>query len=156
MKISIGADFNAHRIKDVIKTFLEQKGHEVFDYSGSSEEKRLFFDVVPSVVKSIQDGETERGILICGTGMGMSLYANKYKGIFAACCESVFSAKKCRVINNANVLTMGSWIVGETMACEMADVFINSSMGEGLEDWRKKNVAAFYEKTLALEEENFK
>jgi len=156
MRISIGADFNAHRIKDAVKGYLEQKGHEVVDYSGSSEEKRLFFDVVPSVVKTIQDGESERGILICGTGMGMALYANKYKGIFAACCESVFSAKKCRVINNANVLTMGSWIVGETMACEMADVFINSQMGEGLEDWRKKNVAAFYEKTKALEEENLK
>jgi len=156
MKISIGADFNAHRIKDAVKLFLEQKGHEVVDYSGDPEEKHLFFDVVPSVAKSIQDGETEQGILFCGTGMGMSLYANKYKGIFAACCESVFSAKKCRVINNANVLTMGSWIIGETMACEMADVFINSKMGEGLEDWRKKNVAAFYEKSKELENENLK
>ena len=156
MRIAIGADFNAHNIKNAIKSFLEEKGHEVDDCSGSSEDKRLFFDIVPSVVDKVQNKNVDFGILICGTGMGMSLYANKYKGIYAACCESVFSAKKARVINNANILTLGAWIVGEQMACEMADIFINSNMGEGLEDWRKKNVAAFFEKTKNLEEENFK
>ncbi|RJP55376.1 MAG: RpiB/LacA/LacB family sugar-phosphate isomerase [Anaerolineaceae bacterium] len=156
MKIAMGADFNAHGIKDAVKKFLEEKGHEVLDYSGSSEEKRLFLDIVPQVAKSIQAGECKQGILFCGTGMGMSLLANKYKGIYAACCESVFSAKKCRVINNANVLTMGAWIIGDKMACDMAEVFIESQMGEGLEDWRKKNVTLFYEKTKIIEDENFK
>jgi ribose 5-phosphate isomerase B len=156
MKIAIGADFNAHSIKNAVKNFLEAKGHEVVDFSGSCEEKRLFFDIVPPVVESIQVGKCEQGILFCGTGMGMALLANKYKGIYAACCESVFSAKKCRLINNANILTMGSWIVGETMACDMADVFIESKMGQGLEEWRQKNVRAFFEKTKSIEDENFK
>ncbi len=156
MKIAIAADFNAHDLKDAIKKHLEGLGHEVFDYSGEREAKHLFYDIVPPVVEPIQESKIDFGILICGTGMGVSLFANKYKGIYAAPCESVYAAKKARVINNANVLTMGAWIVGPTMACEMAETFITHSLGEGLEDWRKKNVASFYQKTIDLENEHFK
>lgn len=156
MKIAIGADFNAVTLKNGIKTYLKEKGHEVFDFSGSDDSRTLFLEVVPEVVAMLQTGQCERGILLCGTGMGMSILANKHKGIYAACCESVYAARKCRVINNANVLTMGAWIVGERMACEMVDAFMTSELGEGLEDWRKKNVTGFYEKMKMIEEELYR
>ena len=154
--IAIAADFNALLLKTAIVKHLEAQGHAVTDFSGDGENRRLYLDVAPDAIQMLQTGQCERGILLCGTGMGMAILANKHKGVYAACCESVYAAKKCRVINNANVLTMGAWIIGERMACEMVDAFLTTELGEGLEDWRKKNVTGFFEKTQRLEDELFR
>jgi len=154
--IAIAADFNALSLKNAIVKHLEHHGHTVTDFSGDGENRRLYLDVAPDVISMLQTGQCERGILLCGTGMGMAILANKHKGIYAACCESVYAAKKCRVINNSNVLTMGAWIIGERMACEMVDAFLTTDLGEGLEDWRKTNVTGFFEKTQRLEDELYR
>jgi ribose 5-phosphate isomerase B len=92
-----------------------------------------YFESCPEVCKALQAGKAERAILFCGTGMGMAIVANRFKGITAAVVESVFAAKMCRAINNANVLCMGQMIWGEWMAKEAVDVFLNTKMTEGLE-----------------------
>lgn len=78
------------------------------------------------------------GILCCNTGMGMSLVANKFSGIFASVCESVYTTRKCREVNDANILCMGTWVVGSGLAEEMADVFLNTEFTEGLPQERSE------------------
>ena len=82
-------------------------------------------------VKKIQSGEFERGILVCGTGIGMSIAANKHKGIRAACCSDTFSARMTRMHNDANVLCLGGRVVGAGLACDMVDLFVDTEFEDG-------------------------
>jgi ribose 5-phosphate isomerase B len=139
MKIVIGADKSGFYLKEAIKGHLVAKGYDVEDVGTQNVEVAMpFYDVAPILAKKIQANEYDKGILICGTGMGMSLVANKYKGVFASCVESLYSAKKCRAINNANVMTMGGWIINDMMGIEMVDAFLNTEFTEGLEEWRQE------------------
>ncbi|MEZ4358314.1 MAG: RpiB/LacA/LacB family sugar-phosphate isomerase [Eubacteriales bacterium] len=153
MKIILGADFNAVLIKDAVKKMLTDEGHEVLDVGVIDLAKPIpYMDIAAKVATSIQKGEYDRGILFCGTGMGMAIIANKYKGIYAAVCESTYSAEKCRAINNANVLTMGGFMIGEKLACDMAKVFVDTNLGDGLEEFRKNNVKKCVPAVAAAEE----
>lgn len=139
MRVVIGSDKSGFYLKEGIKKYLVEKGYEVDDFGTQNFENGVpFFQVAPVVAKKIQKKEYERGILICGTGMGMAIVANKYKGVYAAVAESVYSAQKCRAINNANILTMGGWITAENMAFEMVDTFLETEFMEGLEEWRQE------------------
>lgn len=100
------------------------------------EHGKPYYEAAPVVARAVQSGQFDRGILICGTGMGMSLVANKFDGIYAACVESVYGAKMCRAINNANILTMGGWIIGPEMGVEMVKAFLNTGFTQDLEPWR--------------------
>jgi len=114
MKIVIGADPFAKDLKQAIVKHLKTKNIEVIDAEAEIQEGQdTYYDSAQRASKIIQDGRAEKGILLCGTGMGVSIVANKFKGITAACVESVFAAKMCKAINNANVLTFGAMIVGE-------------------------------------------
>ena len=97
------------------------------------------------------DGSYDKAVLICGTGAGMSVVANKYKGVYAVACEGVYSAKMARAINNANVLCMGGWIVGPEMAVEMVKTFLNTDWCQDLEDWRAVNMHKFAAKVDEIE-----
>jgi ribose 5-phosphate isomerase B len=93
--------------------------------------------MTPEAIGYMKRGEADRAILICGTGMGVSQVANCYKGIRAACVESVYGAKMCRAVNDSNVLCMGGWVIGPEMGVEMVKAFIKTEFTEGLEEWRK-------------------
>lgn len=135
MNLVIAADPFALGLKNAVKKHLEAQGHKVID-AGSADAKEVpYYDAAAAACKLIQQGKAQRGILFCGTGMGMSIVANKFKGITASCVESVFAAKMARTINDSNVLTMGSMIVAEWMAIEMADVWMNKKHTEGLEQF---------------------
>ena len=142
MKIIMGADFNAVSLKEAVRKMLVEEGHEVVDVGVTDPKNptKGYFQIAPEVAKGIQSGEYEKGFLFCGTGMGMAILANKFQGVYAAVCESTFAAEKARAINNANILTMGAFILGEKLACDMAKVFLATNVGDGLEDWRKENV----------------
>ena len=105
-------------------------------------------DVAPLV----QNGTYEKAILICGTGAGMSVVSNKFKGVHAVACEGVYSARMARAINNANVLCMGGWIVGPEMAIEMVKTFLSTEWCEGLEDWRAVNMHKFSAEVQKIED----
>ena len=111
-----------------------------------------YYTVADKVAPLVQSGEYDRAILICGTGAGMNVVVNKYKGVHAVACESVYSAKMARAINNAKVLCMGGWIVGPEMAIEMVKTFLSTEWCQDLEDWRRENMKKFSVQVAAIED----
>lgn len=137
MKIVIGSDKMGYPLKEAVKAMLEEQGHKVTDVGTTDlENPKPHTVTAPAAAKLIQSGEAERGILICGTGMGMAIAANKNKGIYAAVVESVYAAEYCRKINDANILTMGAFIVGETMAKDIVNKFLSTEFMEDFPQWR--------------------
>ncbi len=138
-KILIGSDKSGYELKEAVKAHLVELGYEVEDCGTTNPENaKGYFVVAPVAAKKVSGGEYDRAILICGTGMGMAVVANKFPGVYAAVCENTYAAKKSRAINNANVLTMGGWITGAVTGCEIADEFLNTSFTQDLEPWRQE------------------
>ncbi|MDR0336293.1 MAG: RpiB/LacA/LacB family sugar-phosphate isomerase [Planctomycetaceae bacterium] len=131
--ILIAADPFAVALKEALSAHLREKGYDVLDLGATPEKEIPYFESAPNVCKTIQSGKADQAILLCGTGMGMSIVANRFKGIVAAVVESVFAAKMSRVINNANVLCLGAMIWGDWMAKEAVDAFLTTKFTEGLE-----------------------
>lgn len=129
--IAIGCDHGAFNLKNAVKKFLEERGLEVKDF-GIYEEGRVDYpDIAEVVCKSIVSGECEKGILLCGTGIGISIAANKIKGIRAAVCNEVYCAKMAKCHNNANVITLGGRVVGEDVALEIVSAWLDSEFMGG-------------------------
>ena len=156
MKIAIGSDKSGFNLKEAIKAYLETTDIEFDDLGTTDPENALmYYDVAGRITPLVQSGEYERAILICGTGAGVSVVANTFKGIHAVACESVFTAKKSRAINDAQILCMGGWVVAPEMGVEMAKVFLETEFLEGLEDWRKVNLRKAQVKVAEIEEANY-
>ena len=112
-RIIIGADDSGFTLKEAVKEHLLKNGYDVTDVGTLSlDEPVVYYEVGRRVAKEVADKKFERGLLFCGTGMGVNLVANKISWSLLRICESVFAAKKCRIINNCNVLAMGGFIVG--------------------------------------------
>jgi len=123
VKIAIGADHGGFRLKEEIVRFLRERGHEVVDVGCSSESSVDYPDYAVPVCDMVVKGEADRGILICGTGIGMSIAANKIPGIRCALVHDVFSAKATREHNDSNVLAMGGRVIGPGLAVEIVRVW---------------------------------
>lgn len=137
MNIVIGSDKAGYSLKESIKSMLEEQGHFVTDVGTIDiEHPRPHTVTGPAAAELIQSGKADKGILICGTGMGMAIAANKNKGVYAAVVESVYAAEYCRKINDANILCMGAFIVGETMAKDMVNTFLTTNFVEDFPQWR--------------------
>ncbi len=132
-KIVVAADPFAVALKDAVVKHLESKGYQVIDVGARKENAEIpYFESAPLACKYIQDGTCENGILFCGTGMGMSIVANKCRGIRASVVESTFATKMCRTINNSNVLCLGAMIWGEAMALDAVDTFLSTGFTSAL------------------------
>lgn len=153
MKLAIGSDKSGFAVKEAVKAWLSENKIE-FDDLGTVDlnDVHPYYRVASEVAPKVQDGTYEKAILICGTGAGMSVVANKFKGVHAVACEDVYSAKMARAINNANVLCMGGWIVGPEMAIEMVRAFLNTAWCQDLEDWRAVNMHKFAAQVAAIED----
>ena len=124
--IAIGSDHGGYGLKQEIMAHLKEQGVEYKDY-GCYDEKSCDYPVyAKKVANAIVSGECEKGILICGTGIGISITANKVKGIRAALCHDTFSAQATREHNNANVLCMGARVIGPELAFRIADTFLEA------------------------------
>ena len=131
MRIGIGNDHTALELKAEIIEFLKENGHEVVDY-GTKEAGCCDYPVYGEIVaRAVVAGEVERGILICGTGLGISLAANKVKGIRAAVCSEPYTAKMSRAHNDCQVLAFGARIVGAELAKMIVDVWLNTEFEGG-------------------------
>ena len=131
MKIAIGCDHGGLEHKNAIVEHLMERGFEVIDF-GIYEQKSIDYpEIALKVANSIASGETERGFLVCGTGIGMSLAANKVKGIRAAACSEHFSAKYTRLHNDSNILCLGGRVIGVGTALELADLFVDTEFEGG-------------------------
>ena len=144
MKLAIGSDKSGFAVKEAIKAYLCEAGIE-FDDLGTVDlnDVHPYYRVASDVAPLVQNGTYEKAVLICGTGAGMCVVSNKFKGVHAVACEGVYSAKMARAINNANVLCMGGWIVGPEMAIEMVKTFLATEWCQDLEDWRAVNMHKF-------------
>ena len=131
MKIGIGNDHSALEMKKEIIAFLEEKGHEVVDYGTNSAESCDYPVYGEVVARAVAAGEVEQGILICGTGLGISLAANKVKGIRAAVCSEPFTAKMARAHNNCNILAFGARVVGPELAKMIVEAWLNTDFEGG-------------------------
>ena len=145
-KIAIACDHAALDLKAELIKHLTENGIECKDYGTYTPDSCNYPDYAEKVCNAIKAGEQELGILVCGTGIGMSMAANKCKGIRAACCTDTFSARFTRLHNDANVLCMGARVVGAGLACDIADIFINTEFEGGRHQKRVDMVMALENK----------
>jgi len=133
MNIVVAADPFAIELKDSVIKHLTEAGHKVTDVGATKDKEIAYYDAAVSACKVIQAGKADRGVLFCGTGMGMSIVANKFKGVTASCVESVYAAQMSRAINDSNVLTMGAMFIANWKANAMVDAWMKTKHTEGLE-----------------------
>ncbi|MBE7028761.1 MAG: ribose 5-phosphate isomerase B [Clostridia bacterium] len=131
MKIAIGADHGAFELKEVLIPYLKDKGYEVEDCGTYDLSSVDYPDIAEKTAKKIIDKECEKGILLCGTGIGISIAANKVKGIRAALCANEYSAKMSRNHNDANILCMGARVTGVELAKSILDTFLKEEFEGG-------------------------
>ncbi len=124
--IALGSDHGGFILKQEIIKHLEERGLEYKDYGTYSEASCDYPEFAKAVAHAVADGECEKGILICGTGIGISITANKVRGIRAALCHDCFSAEATRLHNDANILAMGARVVGPGHALKIVDTFLDT------------------------------
>lgn len=134
--IAIGSDHGGYLLKEEIKKHLEEKGYEFKDFGTDSTASCDYPVYAEKVCRAVQSGECEKGILVCGTGIGMSMCANKCKGIRAAVCGDHFSAEFTRKHNNANVLCLGARVIGAGVAMQLVDIFLTTEYEGGRHEKR--------------------
>ncbi|MCX8082760.1 MAG: ribose 5-phosphate isomerase B [bacterium] len=131
MRIGIGSDHAGFELKEFLKGELKKEGYEVFDYGTKIKKSVDYPDFAEKLAKGIQNKDIEMGILVCGTGIGMSIIANKFKGIRAARCCTIQDAVLARQHNNANVLTLGGRLLGNELAIEITKAFLETPFLKG-------------------------
>lgn len=125
-RIVIGCDHAGLVLKQKVVAHLKDRGFEVIDVGTHTAESCNYVDFAHAVCETVTSGQADLGILVCGTGIGMSMAANKHAGIRAAVCENTFSARMSRMHNDANVLCMGERVIGYGLACDIADLFVDT------------------------------
>ena len=129
--VAIGADEAAFDLKEILKEHLKSRGVVVQDYGAYDRNPVLYPDVAVKVEQAIADGKHPRGILMCGTGIGMAITANKVPGVRAATCHDTYSAERARKSNNAQILTMGARVIGPELAKTIVDAWLASEFEGG-------------------------
>ncbi len=131
MKIGIGSDHAGYRLKEELKKHLRKEGYDVIDFGSKSSKSTDYPQYGLKVAEAVGKKEVERGILLCGTGLGMAIVANKIKGVRAACCNDLFSARLSRLHNDANVLTLGGRILAFEFAWEIVTLWLETPFSRG-------------------------
>lgn len=137
MKISIGSDHAGFPLKKPIVDFLKEQGHEVIDFGSYDPEPVDFPVITKKVCQSVADNDSDRGIMVCGTGVGASIAANKVPGIRAAVGHDIYSAHQCVEHDNVNVLAIGAQIVGDKLAMELVEKFLQAEFSTS-EEFRRR------------------
>jgi ribose 5-phosphate isomerase B len=141
MDIVIGSDHAGYDLKEVVKGFLqESSGHKVKDVGVFGRESADYPKIAHQVAEAVAGGEYERGILVCGSGIGMSITANRHKGVRAALCLDLYTARMSRLHNDANVLAMGGRILGPGLAVEIVDTFLKTPFEGGRHESRVNQI----------------
>ncbi|MDU5186560.1 ribose 5-phosphate isomerase B [Finegoldia magna] len=150
MKIAIAADHGGFELKDSMVEYIKSLGNQVVDLGTNSADSVDYPDYAKKVCEEIQKGNSDLGILICGTGIGMSLAANKFEGIRAACVSDVYSAKMSRNHNNANVLCIGARVIGDEVAKLIIKTFLENEFEAGRHQRRVDKIMAFEKENKGL------
>ena len=147
MRIVLASDHAGFNLKEKIKAYLEKQGHEVLDVGCNSCESVDYPVFGAKGLEKLLSGEAERGIFICGTGLGMTIMANRFPGVRAALCHDCYTARMCRLHNDANVLTMGGRVIGEALALEIVKIFLETPF-EGGRHARRLELIEEYARSL--------
>ncbi len=131
MKLAIGCDEAAYELKQLLKQHVEAAGHEVTDFGTFDAKPVLYPDIAFAVAEQVAAGAHERGLLLCGTGIGMAISANKVKGIRAAQCHDTYSAERASRSNDAQIITIGARVVGPELAKAIVDAWLKSTFDGG-------------------------
>ena len=150
MKVIIGTDPFGFDLKEGVRKALIAESYEVHDVSPEAIE---FYDAAKLVAQGVQSGEYQRGIVLCGTGMGVSIIANKFKGVYAALCENWYQARRARSVNNTNVLCMGGMITGVELGVQIALIWLKTEHCEGFSSEDAKLFARDFQALLDVENE---
>ena len=142
MRVAIGSDHRGFALKEALKELLGELGHEWVDFGCEGEEPVDYPDIARPLGEAVAAGEYERGILICGNGVGMSIAANKVKGVRAALCQNSFTARLARRHNDANILCLGAWCIGRGLAEEIVRVFLSEDFEGGRHARRLEKIRA--------------
>ena len=147
MKIAVACDHGGLALKNVLLEYLKKNGYEIMDFGTCTAESCDYPDFVLPAAEAVASGECERGILVCSTGIGVSIAANKVKGIRCAHCHDTYSAKYTRLHNDANMLAFGQKIIGDGLMLEIVNIFLNTEFeGGGRHKRRVDKIAAIEEK----------
>ena len=146
MKIAIGSDHAGYELKESISAFLKRSGAEVLDFGAAGPSSVDYPDFGERVSRAVASGEAERGVLICGTGIGMSIVANRVPGVRAALCSETLSARLSRQHNDANVLVMGGRMIGPVMAEEITKVWYETPFEGGRHLMRLEKIRGIEER----------
>ena len=150
MKVAFGCDHGGINLKPILIDYLESKGFEYVDFGCYDNVSTDYNEYALAVANAVAKGDCDKGILFCGTGIGMSIVANKVRGIRCGHCHDVFSAKMTRLHNDANVMALGERVVGPGLMVEIVDAFLNTEFSGDIRHARRVS------KIVALEEKNFK
>jgi ribose 5-phosphate isomerase B len=156
MTIAIASDLSGFPLKKELAEHLKESGYTVLDFGIESEgAPQPYFIQAPKVAKAIQEGKAEKGILVCGTGQGMAIVANKHKGIYACVVDDIFSAERAKIVNNANVITLGGWITAPFVGKQIVDAWLAMGFTQKME-FKKDFLTNAFAQVQAIEEENLK
>jgi len=146
MKLALGSDHGGFKLKEIVKEYLEEENIQYEDFGTFSEDSVDYPDFAEKVAEAVAAGVFDRGILICGTGIGISIAANKVPGIRAALCHDVFSARASREHNDANILAMGERVIGRGSALEIVKTWLASDFTGGRHSCRIDKISAIEKK----------
>lgn len=157
MKVAVVSDKSGFPLKQAVVEYLQGRDDvELIDFGlNSAEENEPYDGQAPKVARAIQDGKADRAVAICGTGQGMAIVANKFKGVYAVVADSIFASSKGRIINNSNVLTMGGFITAPRLGVEIVQAWLDLEFTETMEE-RAEWLKGAFGRVQDLEKENFK
>lgn len=148
MKIGLGSDHAGFELKENLRVSLAERKIEVVDLGAYNEEPVDYPDVAASVAQKVTRAEIDRGILICGSGLGMAMVANRFPGVRAALCHDLYTARMSREHNDANVLVLGGRLIGKGLAGEILKVWLETEFQGGRHQRRLEKITALEEKLL--------
>lgn len=143
MKIAMACDHGGLRLKNVLKEYLLDNGYEVEDFGTNSEDSCDYPDYAGKAAKAVASGVCDKGVVVCGTGIGVSITANKVNGIRCALCHDVFSAKATRAHNDSNMIAMGQRVIGEGLALEILKAWLSTEFEGGRHVQRIEKMMAY-------------
>ncbi len=156
IRLAIASDLSGFPLKKAIVNHLKENysdSIEIIDFGIESEDKpKPYFEQAPKVAKAVQNGDAAKGILICGTGQGMAIVANKFKGVYACVVDSVFSGERSKIINNSNIITMGGWITAPFLGIEIVDGWLSMAFTQKME-FKKDFLTNAFNQVQKLEDE---
>lgn len=143
MKIALGCDHAGYRLKEAVKNHLQNKNREIYDFGTFDETSIDYPDIAYTVAENVALGEFDFGIIVCGTGVGVSITANKIRGVRAALCGDTFTARSAREHNNANILTMGARVTGSGLALDIVEAFLDAEFSGGRHHTRVEKIKLY-------------